>query len=1013
MMLRGRLSFRAVAVSGVLLALGGATWMSVGRLGIWPRLVDPHGRPALRELVDANGTSRRIEGRLTGGFAWGPAPRAVRGRDGDREGAITSGLQIAASRLLERATPGGSPSELADEATALLLLGRYDDGVDALEESVESAADVSAHWSDLAAAYLARFDHAGPATDLPRALDAVERSLALDRSPEAMFNRALILERLNLTSAAAAAWTDYLAADAASGWAAETREHFRGTQEQLQLAKTSARSQTTRETVVDEVLWRWAVSEDRGERERLLAEAERESHDLAGSSSDQLIADIISSIKRADTMPAASRSAHAAYGAGRAAYRKDAFADADPHFALAERAASESGSPLALLARIHRAIIRYRLNDLEAATAQLVALTKDPSLTAYPSIRGRALWILGQLAVIRGEQAEAVGNYRHAMQAFAEADERPNVAFVEMLSAFQLEELGDIERAWRARVSAFAQTDREGPVLVAARSASMAGWPHAAGALYEIVATMSRERQRDTILADAVRGRARALAAAGQYDAALSTLAEATRLASAHPEPAWDTLRAEIRLAEAECSIRKLPGEAVVAATDALSHFAAHKMEARFPEALLVRARAHRAAGDTRAAESDLSLGIDALERVRDQLGEWRLRAVLGDVAQRFGDELVTLRIDEGRTDDALDAAERLRAWGSQSTPHRKESTLALHELAKGMTDDTLLAWFFVGVDETYLWRLRRDDGIKFARIPIGRQKLARLVQSDPSRNIGVAAELRRLLFASIEPELRRARRLVIVPDGALYLLAFAALPGASKPYLIEEHTVLLAPSAAAFLTALKEPSKHGFFDSALVVGNPTLDRSAAESLRDLPQSNREAAAVSALYSNPTVLTGRAATRGAILDGLPRHGVFHFAGHSLANPFAPGESQLVVAGPAARITASEISRLSLHGVRIVMLSSCDSVMGPPTRSEGPLGLAVAFLSAGAGAVVATLTPVSDYAARELSTRFHRELGVTADAAQALQRAQQSLLYSSDPMLSTPDHWAAFVVVGTN
>ncbi len=149
-----------------------------------------------------------------------------------------------------------------------------------------------------------------------------------------------------------------------------------------------------------------------------------------------------------------------------------------------------------------------------------------------------------------------------------------------------------------------------------------------------------------------------------------------------------------------------------------------------------------------------------------------------------------------------------------------------------------------------------------------------------------------------------------------------------------------------------------------------------------------------------------------MLTALPKSEVFHFAGHSLANSAVPAASELVVAGNASdAITAAEISRLSLRRMRLVVLSSCQSAVGVETRSEGPLGLAQAFLSAGAENVIATLTPVGDRPARELSVVFHREFQRLRDPVLALQAAQRTLLASADPTLSVPNAWAPFVVIG--
>src|SRR5206468_4705162 len=85
----------------------------------------------------------------------------------------------------------------------------------------------AALWSDLAAAetlvFIRKRDDGGWLT----ALVAANHALALDgRFAPALFNRALLMETVGVAPAARQYWTAYLAADAASAWAAVARRHL-------------------------------------------------------------------------------------------------------------------------------------------------------------------------------------------------------------------------------------------------------------------------------------------------------------------------------------------------------------------------------------------------------------------------------------------------------------------------------------------------------------------------------------------------------------------------------------------------------------------------------------------------------------------------------------------------------------------------------------------------------------------------------------------------------------------
>jgi hypothetical protein len=73
------------------------------------------------------------------------------------------------------------------------------------------------------------------------------------------------------------------------------------------------------------------------------------------------------------------------------------------------------------------------------------------------------------------------------------------------------------------------------------------------------------------------------------------------------------------------------------------------------------------------------------------------------------------------------------------------------------------------------------------------------------------------------------------------------------------------------------------------------------------------------------------------------------------------------------------------------------------------GLTSAFLSAGAGAVLAALWPVDDQVTAELMAQFYRSLEKGETLAVSLQQAQAHLW--ADPAMAHPFFWAGFVLTG--
>ena len=181
----------------------------------------------LRALVRASAAtgSRVTEGRLSGGFDYQPPLRF------DRKGDAPSWarLDAVAAETIANLVNDGSGEALHTIGIAHLLTGREAAAIADLERATGddhgSAPADALLLSDLAAAYLARSDANQSDVDLRKALNAAERSWQLRQTPEAAWNRALALAKINAAETEVA-WRGYLAVDAASPWAAEARRRI-------------------------------------------------------------------------------------------------------------------------------------------------------------------------------------------------------------------------------------------------------------------------------------------------------------------------------------------------------------------------------------------------------------------------------------------------------------------------------------------------------------------------------------------------------------------------------------------------------------------------------------------------------------------------------------------------------------------------------------------------------------------------------------------------------------------
>jgi tetratricopeptide (TPR) repeat protein len=183
------------------------------------------GVPAVRErilpkssmakLVEAaNGLPERTtSARLSGNFAYKGHRTYRSGKKHNPELVI----QIAVAEVAQRAEKNPSAENLHADGVGRILLKENADAVLILERAAQANPQSGAILTDLSVAYLNRGDYA-------KALDAATKAEEIQRTPAALWNRALALEGLRRNKDAIAAWRKYLELDPNSPWSQEVRE---------------------------------------------------------------------------------------------------------------------------------------------------------------------------------------------------------------------------------------------------------------------------------------------------------------------------------------------------------------------------------------------------------------------------------------------------------------------------------------------------------------------------------------------------------------------------------------------------------------------------------------------------------------------------------------------------------------------------------------------------------------------------------------------------------------------
>jgi CHAT domain-containing protein len=185
----------------------------------------------------------------------------------------------------------------------------------------------------------------------------------------------------------------------------------------------------------------------------------------------------------------------------------------------------------------------------------------------------------------------------------------------------------------------------------------------------------------------------------------------------------------------------------------------------------------------------------------------------------------------------------------------------------------------------------------------------------------------------------------------------------------------------------------------------------------DLPSSLDEVHAAKAALGvrSEKVLSGPSATEAAFKQvSLAEYGIIHLAVHAFADRTHPEHAALVLLSERARsedgfLQPAEIVQLRL-AAELVVLSACDTAVGPLQGQEGIANLSRAFLLAGARNVVSTLWPIDDEFSLVLMKRFYAHLAANRSPGVALAAAKRDVLKRFGSKV-LPYQWAAFIAEG--
>ena len=511
---------------------------------------------------------------------------------------------------------------------------------------------------------------------------------------------------------------------------------------------------------------------------------------------------------------------------------------------------------------------------------------------------------------------------------------------------------------------------------------------------------------------------------------------------------------------------------------NALALHASERSKARSLLELLTEANANIRQGvDSKllAQERNLQQQLNAAEQSRFKLlqSEYTDKD-LDNIKQKIEDISTQLQQVEGE----------IRVKSPQYAALKYPQPLNLREIQQQVLDDnTILLEYSLGEEHSYLWAVTKTGLTTYelparADIETAAKKFRQLItDSDASLDLELVAQtsvpFSQIILAPVAQQLGN-KRLLIVGDGVLQSIPFAALPIPTSPPapllqgegsnltppfpqregglgglgytpLLVQNEIVTLPSASTIAILRKEIANRTPAPKALaVIADPVFSRddsrfqttspsatnapdsNARRSAADigivldrLPYTRQEAEAILALVpeNQRTSAFDFAASRPtATKPDLSQYRIVHFATHGLINSVRP-ELSGVVLSLVDEKGQDEDGFLRLGDIfnlnlpaELVVLSACETGLGKDIKGEGLIGLTRGFMYAGAKDVAVSLWSVNDAGTSELMKKYYQNILQKRLNPVAAMRAAQLEMMQSEQW-QAPYYWAPFVVQG--
>lgn len=275
---------------------------------------------------------------------------------------------------------------------------------------------------------------------------------------------------------------------------------------------------------------------------------------------------------------------------------------------------------------------------------------------------------------------------------------------------------------------------------------------------------------------------------------------------------------------------------------------------------------------------------------------------------------------------------------------------------------------------------------------------------------------LRKLHDIIVTPiaDLVEGDEIVFVPEGPLCLVPYAALVDSNLRYLCESFRIRVLPSLTILKSITDCPKEFHVKTGALLVGDPCYKQVIHQEklLSQLPGARKEVKMIGEIIGIAPLI-GEEATKYEVLRRMSSVALIHIAAHGKKET-----GEILLAPDIKRRTRQaqeEDYLLRMEDVlqaglraRLVVLSCCHSACGE-VMAEGVVGIARAFLGAGARSVLVSLWAIDDHGTLMFMKYFYGALAEGRSASEAVNQATKSMRETE--MFRKAYYWARFVLIG--